>query len=225
MPNTRRAQRVRLNQRDYETIGTLADLRAIRLDDLASLLATYGNRSGPLGERTTRAIVARWVRLELAGTHPNPRGGLGIVSISKNGATLARLSDDRPPGVPTGLPAWRDLPHDLTTAAVAVSLISAHRCAWTGVATVRAQLPHGTHLPDGVATTTKGRTIAIEVERTAKSGTRWREYISENLERWQFIAYYGAPSVAKALRTWLPENLPTQDAQRVRVYDLGGWAR
>ena len=217
--------RVRLNDRDHQALGVLADVRAMRLDDAGLLLAHLGGRAEPLGVRTTRDIVARWVRAHLAETHANPRGGLGLVAITHAGARQARQFDDRPPEVPAGLPPWRDLPHDLTVAAVAVHLVTTTGVRWRGLATVRAEQPPGSHLPDGVALTPTGATVACEIERTAKAAERWRDYINWSLSQWDRVAYWTTPSVGKALRSWVATNLVPADAARVGVRDLGGLAR
>lgn len=221
----KKTPRVRLTDRDHQALGLLADVRTMRLDDAGLLLAHLAGRTEPLGLRTTRDIIARWVRAGLAETHPNPRGGLGLVAITHSGARHARHFDDRPPEVPAGLPPWRDLPHDVTVAAVAVHLVTTSGVRWRGLATVRAEQPPGSHLPDGVAVTPSGATVACEIERTAKATERWRDYITWSLSQWDRVAYWTTPSVGKSLRTWVQANLVADDAARVGVRDLGGLAR
>ncbi len=217
---------MRLTERDLVALSHLAELRAARLDDVARLLGHLGPRKFPVGERTARDIVARWRALGLAAFHPNPRGGLGIVTIERAG--LRALGPGARGGdtfvvseLPTGLPAWRDIPHDLSVAAVAAQLICDHGCQWVGETTARSALPAGAHRPDGVATTQDGQRVAIEVERHTKSGKRWRENITGLLTTWDLAAYYAAPTVVGALSQWLPNNLTPTDLARVRVIRLG----
>lgn len=224
---------IRLTQRDHQALAYLTHLRAVRLDDLAKLLAKLGGRGGQLGVRTTRDIVSRWVACGYASTHDNPRGGLCVVTLTKSGADLVtRLGahDPERKAEPvarplTGLPAWRDIPHDLTVSAVAVWLITEKQCWWRGVAGVREQLPFGAHLPDGVAGVPNGVTMAIEVERHAKSRERWRENIGQLIDQWDMAVYFAPEAVQRSLMVWVGEHLPERDAARVRILNVGELAR
>lgn len=209
--------RVRLTARDYRALATVSALRAIRLDDLAAILGYQGGGAQPVGERTARGIVARWRHLGYATLSPNPRGGLGIVTATRQGADTA--GNGR---LPVGSPAWRDLPHTLTTAAVAAGYIVAG-CDWTSDDELRLTAG-GEHRPDGIATYNR-RQMAVEVERTAKSAQRWRDLAADTLTRYREVAYWATPPVSAALRRWVAEELPEVQARAIRVYDLGGRAR
>lgn len=222
---------IRLTQRDYEALGCLTNLRVVRLDDLACLLAHIAGNPLPLGIRTTRDVVNRWVDCGYANTHRNPRGGLCLVTVTLVGARLTSpfpTSTQEQPGVsqqPVGLPAWRDIPHDVTVAAVAVWLVSTKRCQWRGVASVREQLPAGAHLSDGAVVTQSGHRMALEVERHAKSRMRWRENLASLLDQWDQTLYFAPLSVQRSLTVWLNTNLPPQEVARVHVFALGELAR
>lgn len=224
-----------LNYRDNKALQVLAELRAARLDDLAKLLAFLGEdqEKQRLGERTTRGIVARWQALGLVSTHTNPRGGLAIVAVEKGGCRYAeaQLRASRETfccdamALPTGLPPWRDLPHDLTVGAVAVELVARRDCTWLGETTTRANLPPGTHRPDGVAITASGATVAVEIERHTKSRKRWRENVGQLLAHCDRAVYFCPENVAHSLGSWLSDNLVAGDLRRVVVTGLEGLHR
>lgn len=220
-------RRVQYQPRDYKALATLADVRAMRMDDMARLLAHFGDREKPLHIRTTRDIQDRWLHEGHITTHRNLRGGLGLIAITRKGVQNVKHEGTRPIDTPVGLPAWRDLPHDLTVAAVATTLICSHY-RWRGVATVRAEAAAaaaaGTHLPDGVAVK-NGVHIACEIERTAKSASRWQDNIGYSLSQWHQVAYFASPTVTKSLAAWANLNLAQSDRARVHIRPIAGDAR
>lgn len=208
-----RKPRLRMTERDHEAMELLAALRAIRLDDLGRLLAHLGERHEPMTVRSARRIVQRWQLLGLAAAEPNPRGGLGIITSTRD------TSRER---LPHGLPAWRDLPHTLTTAAVAVQLLTATGGTWTSDSQL--QGAEG-HRPDGVLTTTDGGSFAVEVERTTKSGSRWARIIPETVARYGRVLYLADEDTARHLDEWARTHLTPHDRQALSIKRLGGLAR
>lgn len=214
-----RPRRVVLTARDYEGLEHLNALRAVRLDDLARLLSHLGGQSEPMRDRTARTLVGRWVALGLAEMHRNPRGGFAIVTSTAQTAEAVGAE-----ALPYGVPAWRDLPHTLTTAAVAVQMVTKSGGTWTSDAQLHARHAEG-HRPDGLVTQPNGTTWAVEVERTTKNASRWAQNITETLARYGRVAYACADDTARHLTKWADENLTADERARVRVQPLGGLAR
>ena len=72
--------RHRLTSRDRTALDVVAALRAVRLDDVALLLAGLAGRPKiALGARTTRDVVARWQALGYVRLTPYPGSGPAIV--------------------------------------------------------------------------------------------------------------------------------------------------
>jgi hypothetical protein len=170
-------------------------------------------------DRTARTLVARWVSLGYAETHRNPRGGFAIVTSTPH--TAEAVGGE---ALPHGLPAWRDLPHTLTTAAVAVQMVTKTGGTWTSDAQLHARHAEG-HRPDGLLTQPNGAAWAVEVERTTKNASRWEQNITETLRRYGRVAYACADDTARHLTKWADENLTADERQRVQIKPLGAWAR
>ena len=209
MPTTHR-----LTERDRDALATVAALRAVRLDDVALLLAALAGRGArPLGMRTTRDIVARWQALGLTRTEPYPGQGPAIVLPTPRGAALAHLGRPKPP-------SWTDLPHTLTTAAVAMRYLAAGG-SWQAETWLRLGLPKGDHLPDGVWLPVGNvPPVAIEVERNAKAGERWASIAANLLGQYQVVHYWLSATTMPAWQRWALENLTQRDHTRIKIYGI-----
>ena len=214
-----RAQRVRVTARDREALDLVARLRAVTLGDVAVLLGALNGRAA-LTIRATRMVVTRWRTLGLVTTVTNPRGGPGVVVATRDACDW--VMGEVPATV--GTPAWRDMPHTLSVAAVAVYLLSITPGArWVSEHELRERAL--THCPDGVLVLGDGRAYAIEVERVQKSARRWRDIIAAHLTVWDGVTYYCHGSTTAALHRWVEANLPIHERGRVVVVDLGGLSR
>ena len=224
MAITPRSHRVRLTGRDHAAVEFLCQVRALRLDDLAALLGHLGGSADPVGERTARNVLSRWTAVGLARFVANPRGGLGVAISTREGLRCAGLD-----GLPEGLPRWRDIPHALTAAAVAVAQVRRTGGRWISDDQLRAhqRARNASHRPDGILVL-PDQNWAIEVERTAKSAHRWRANVLDTLQTWHGVAYFTTAPVGLAFTRWLASPdcpVTAQNRRRIAVVPLGGLAR
>lgn len=212
MSSDKKSSGVRLTDRDRQSLLAVAQLRAIRLDDLAVLLGS----GKPIASRTTREVAARWVQCGLAQTH---RIGVGpsVVTLSAYGARLAGVPSDWP----QGMPSWSTIPHTLTTAAVSVRYRVSDQVAgqWQ-----RPAQRVGHHTPDGLIVGATA-TCAVEIELNRKSGERWTTIVNQLLDDYGLAHYWTTKPVAASFGAWVAASLPDADARRITVYPLGELAR
>lgn len=211
MKTLEQAAGVRLTARDGNALRTLAGLSAMRLDDLAALLGA--DRGQPLGLRTTRGVVQRWTRLGLA-QQLRPTATHSVIVPTRTGCLWAGAAWN-------GVPTFAQLPHTLTVAALAAQYISSG-WAWTP----EADLTGYNHRPDGLASRDDG-TVAVEAELHQKA-TRRYDTITDRLlteGHWTQVHYWCPQPVAQALERYCAANLRPDEAARIRILNLGRWAR
>lgn len=210
---------VHLQERDLSALALMSGLRVARLDDLSTLLSHLAGSDSVMRVRTARTLVARWVQLGYATTQRNPRGGLGIVA-----STLRTAQAVGGEALPHGLPAWRDVPHALTVSAVAIDLLARVSGDWTSDAHLLASGMSG-HRVDGVLTLPSGHEVAVEVERTTKSASRWTLNLTETLDRFPQVVYYCSDPTARHLTAWADKSLTQTDRKRLSITPLGRLSR
>ena len=213
-----RAAGVRLTHRDRAALLFVADVGAIRLDDLTALLGVYSDNGG-VGSRTGRGIVARWVRAGLASSQQVFAGVPSVVHITPAGRCWLGL-DRRRRMVP-----FSQLPHALTVAALGVGFIRAGQL-FVGEYGLQRELGQirGNHRPDGILVADRS-TVAVEVERTVKSRYRWDEIVGDLLQHYDAVQYWALPPVATRLHLWARKSLTQAQRQRLVVRDVSGWSR
>lgn len=112
---------------------------------------------------------------------------------------------DRPVFEPSKVSASR-IPHELQLQIFHVRATKAGWKGWESSGEISGRLAElGLKIPDAIAVSPKGEKVAIEFERTLKSGKRYRELLISHLEGrrrgfWKKILYV-CPNVAMALRT------------------------
>lgn len=205
----------RLTERDRAALTYVTALRAVRLDDLAVLLAALAGRGGnALGPRTTRDVVARWRTLGLATVDPYPGQGPGVVLPTARAAAITRQARPKPP-------SWTDTPHTLTTAAVAARYLAHAGGSWRAETLLRASLPKGEHLPDGVWQPLNGAAVVpVEVERNGKAADRWASIAAHLLSRYATTHYWLTENTRPAWERWAGQNLTAADQGRIHVYSI-----
>src|SRR3954463_2613932 len=149
-------QRVQVTERDLEVLGWIGDQYAVRSDVIRWLL---GN-GAPLSDSRTRAVIARWQRAGLAESRRYFAHAPHVVWPTRVGLRLVR-------------PGWRWRPPTLNLLAHhhAVSLVRAgierrgQGHSWICERTLYKQRRSAdAHVADGMFTSTKGVTAAVEVE-------------------------------------------------------------
>lgn len=120
------------------------------------------------------------------------------------------------------MPAWSELPHALTTAAIAIEYVTVFGTEWIA----ESMMPTGEHRPDGIAVK-RGRQVAVEVERNTKSAARWQAILSHLLsdDRYARIHYWTTPATGAALTRWIQQNLTPSNQALIAVQPIGRWAR
>ncbi len=211
MKTLEQAAGVRLTTRDGTALRTLAGLTAVRLDDLAHLLGA--DRGQALGLRTTRAVVQRWTRVGLT-EQIRPTATHSVIVPTRAGCMWAGAEWN-------GIPTYAQLPHTLTVAALAVQYIAA---GWTW--TPEHLLNGYAHRPDGRAARDSAA-IAVEAELHQKAARRYDTITDRLLTEgdWQQVHYWCPEPVAQALQRYCAQNLTSEEASRIRIMNLGRWAR
>ena len=210
---------VRLTERDKAALQFVADVGAVRQDDLTILLGLY-SAHGSVGARTGRAVVARWVRAGLASSEQILSGVPSIVEVTAPGQIFLGLKPRRG-GVP-----WMQLPHTLTASALGIGFLRAGQ-TFIGERALERQpggWQPGQHRPDGMLRLPEGR-VAIEVECTTKSRHRWEDIVPDLLQHYDAVQYWTTPEVARALQQWAQGSLTEGDRSRLIIRDLNGWQR
>lgn len=209
---------MRITERDKAAIRFVAEVGAVRLDDLAALLSYLGGRRTPIGARTARGIVTRWRDAGFTEHHRVFHGQPSILVATRKGARLTA----QPQKLRVGLPAVSELTHDLTTAAVAITY-RCHERQWTGERLL-AVTSTEEHRPDGLSV--QGDTkIAVEVERTVKSRKRYETILPALLSSYDRVDYWVTEDTNKAVRDAIHEYLTAAERDRIRVAGLRGLLR
>lgn len=203
---------VRMGPRDYSVLTFVANVRMIRLDDLALVLG-YGRELKP---RTVRAVVARWERCGLVERH-RVTVGPSSITLTPYGRYKLRLNED----TSIGLPSWSQIPHTLTNAAIAARYKTGfvEASSWS-----HPSLFDTSHAPDGVVETPENLG-AIEVELNRKSVRRWQGILRDLGENWDFVHYWVASGIGESLHTVLTDTLSTEQQAKFRFFELGELAR
>lgn len=210
---------IRITERDRQAVARIVEAQLIRLDDLGGLLAGLAGSPTPIGLRTTRDVVRRWVTLGLVEVQRCPVGGPGMVSPTPYGARWVGLPAPRPV-------AWTEIPHTLTVSAVMAGYLRTPTwAAWESESALRRTLPDGQHRPDGIAVTSSGARYAVEVERNAKCAQRWSAITADLLAHHVGAHYWTTEPVGRAFGQWVATYLPPEMASRVQIYALAGAAR
>lgn len=205
----------RMTDRDRQALRLVAELRAVRRDDVGVMLATLAGRGAHrLGPRTTRDVIARWTSQGLVVTEPYPGQGPAVVLPTPRTAALAHLGRPKPP-------SWTDTPHTLTTAAVAGFYLARLGGEWQSELRLRGILPRTEHLPDGVwHPPADAPPVAVEVERNGKSAERWAAIAGQLLSNYHRVDYWLSPETLPVWQRWASENLPEAARARVGVYSI-----
>lgn len=206
---------LRITARDRAALQLLCTLRAVRLDDLGRYLTYCAGHEVLLSPREQRRIVHRWKQAGLAEAHRLAADNPGTITATTAGAAISGW------GGPVGLPAWSDVPHILTTAAVAIHYTTTYPVAWTAESELTG---NSSHRPDGIATH-HGQAFAVEVERNTKSASRWQRIITDLLNSYSAVHYWTTPETERRLNRWLAHNITTANRARIKVYPLGRLAR
>lgn len=209
---------MKITPRDLAALNFVAEVGAVRLDDVGRLLAHLGGRPTELGARTTRGIVDRWKRSGFTEHHRIYHGQPSIIVVTRRGARLTQ----QPVGLRVGLPAVAELGHDLTTAAVAV-LYECNGRAWTGERLLSTTFA-GNHRPDGITFHRDQRT-AVEIELTPKSSKRYSTILPDLTAEFDRVDYWVTPETESTVRSASANFLVPTDQQRVHLVQIGGLAR
>lgn len=202
---------VRITERDMETLYTIAQLQAVRLDDVGRLLGG----GAPLSERTVRGVVERWKRRGLVEAH-RTLSGPSVITLTRAGAYLINAD----PSWPLGPPSWTLLRHALTTSAVAVTyMLDSNAGQWQRPAYARKR-----HTPDGICVRGSLR-AAIEIELNSKSSDRWGLIFDDVLTNYSAVHYWVSPSVRPVLTRWTNDNVSAQHRGRISILALGSLER
>lgn len=229
---------IKLQERDLAALRWLVDMRAAYESDLAVLLGRLRD-DGPrrLSDSTTRALVARWERAELAVPKRLLAKRPRIVSATRGAARLAgEATTWHDPALWTAvhgvevahLRLWLESPgermHDGTE-------LHPEPDAWVSERSLRQFALGGRsakerkgkqpHLPDAELVTDAGR-WAIELERTAKNPDRLRDIVQELVTsgRYQRVVYYVPRDGAIAAHV----EKAYEAAAKAQQSTLGTWA-
>lgn len=190
----------RVGPRDLAALAWMVDMRAIREDDLAVLLARLGGRE----QVTTGAavqVVRRWQALGLATAQRIVVGQPRVVVPTSDAAELLGLSGRVAP------PAWTQVTHTITVARVRLMLEAAYGeqlAEWHSERGLRAEAAERrggvqagsglgrAHLPDGVVVLADEHRVAVEVELAPKTGARIASIVKElrSSLRWDAARYF-----------------------------------
>lgn len=208
LANIKGTKPVRLNARDWSVLGFIGQLGMIRTDDVGFLLG----RGVPLAPRTVRAVIARWERAGFVERHHVTAGPSSITLTAH-----ARYRLQLPTSFRVGLPAWSQIPHTLTTAAIATR----YQTGFVEDGTWSHPSMFGTrHQADGIVETPEAF-IAVEVELNRKSSDRWADILGELAGEWDRIHYWVAAGIEEPLRRVLEESLPVEQQAKFRFFPVG----
>lgn len=174
---------VRLTQRDLEALTWLSDMKAIAEPDLGVLLGRLAGSDSAVSASAVRRMIVRWQRAGLAIGRKLMVDQPRIVFLQQAGAQLVGETTWRETAVWTALHQADVSRARLWLEGQAVEVPGLPRFTvadWHSERRWRQELgarhggkvPVGTHVPDGVVTTPKGKRIAVEVERTPKERRR-----------------------------------------------------
>lgn len=77
------------------------------------------------------------------------------------------------------------------------------------------------HLPDGEwVPADDSHSVAVEIERNGKSGTRWAFIAQDLLSRYREVHYWLSAPTAPAWHRWAAENLIPEDRARIVTYEI-----
>ena len=189
----------RLTERDLYALKWVAEQYAVQEDLLQVLLGRLGGHGGPLNIKTTRKVIDRWRKLELAERRIIVYGQPSWVWLPKKGLTQLGL-DYR-----SWTPKLNGLTHTRAVAAVRLQ-VEEHfpELTWVCERELRHQLSQTQkgevrpHLPDAEVRS-PGGVGAVEAELTVKSRDRLRRVLTELARRYDRVRYYATEPVRRIL--------------------------
>lgn len=209
VPHRDGKQRVLLTARDYEISRWVAEQGVVSADTVGALAARIGGTS--LCDRTRRHLIQRLAAAGLVEARQLLAGQPAVVWPTRDGLGLADLKGRG------GQPSLGTLTHQLLISRVRLAYEGTGH-SWTSERLLLAD-GHTGHLPDGLAETPTGVTIAIEVERIQKSAARLTGIVEELATRWSTTHYWVSQASNASVRRAI-EGLPEHLRGRVVVADL-----
>ena len=205
------AGQVRITKRDVAVMTFMAEQYGLRKDQLGRLLE--------VSDRTTRALMDRWVRAGLIQRRTIFAGEHAWLWPTRDGLELAAET----------FPVWEPRPgileHVFQVTEVRFKVAAKHPdSTWVSERRLRAEAGGANrpeHMPDGLVLK-GGRQIAVEVQLAQKARDRAKDtlgYLTDTYDGAWLFARVGGPMAAleRAL-----EELPPDRAKRVRLLPLEG---
>lgn len=166
--------KIRLNDRDLQTLGWLGEQYAIRLDCLQLLLGRSAYQTtrveGQVQSSTARRVVQRWHHAGLVGCRKLFFGQPSWLWLTRRGLSQFDLAFQR------WTPKVGQLQHlhDVNCVRLRIEAEYTTSVRWRCERVLRRQYREnvGWHIPDGEVKTLSGATIGVEVELTPKSRAR-----------------------------------------------------
>ena len=196
--------KIRLNHRDLEMLGWLAEQYAVRLDCLELLLGRTAFQptrvQGQVQTSTARRVVQRWLNAELVGCRKLFFGQPSWLWLTGQGLRHFDLAFQR------WTPKVGQLQHLHDVNCVRLRIEAEYRKSvrWRCERVLRRQYRQhvGWHIPDGEVCTVSGATVGVEVELTPKSRPRVAKIVQRLARQydqiWFFVNPRTRPVIAEA---------------------------
>jgi DNA-binding MarR family transcriptional regulator len=193
-------------QKEVAILDLIAEQGAIPVDQLARFLKVKPAEASKIAKEL-QEIGCVEMRKLIEGDEP-------WVWLNNHGARQSNLGFDAME------PALNRLAH--TRAINEARLVIAERtpeAGWVCERALKPDYPKGAKIPDTVVLL-KGERHAIEVEITAKSGSRLRQIIAEHSTRYDAVVYFCSPKVLNQLKRVKKES----NNPKLFVQSLPGWS-
>lgn len=200
---------IRLTERDLRILRALAEQGAAYVTTVRELLAIHAGRSG-IGDRATRAVVARWRTLGLVETHRVFGNEPTVVVPTVACGALTGLP------TPGTIPSLSTLRHTLLAAAV-----RPHYTRKGLEFTAERLIAEDGHRPDAIVThTASGRRGCCEIELTPKANDRLTAILSDTTQRFDRVVYWAPEEIGARVLAVAEMALTAAAIGRIRVRSL-----